>query len=103
MEVAHGHVVVADVAERGPGRGVDVEAGVFAELADAEEMSCVGDYDDVVEVVFARDGGETVDLLLGIDGAGFGDDAAEGNSIGEEVVAADASLGVAGVFVTAAA
>src|ERR1700737_4440540 len=66
-------------------------------------MGCVGDYDDVVEIVFTRDGGEAVDLLLGVDGAGFGDDAAEGDSIGEEVVAADASLGVAGVFVAAAA
>jgi len=103
VEVAHGHVVVADVADGGAGRGVDVEAGVFAELADAEEMGCVGDDDDVVEMVFVGDGGEAVDLLLGVGGAGLGDDAAEGNSIGEEVVAADASFRVAGVFVAAAA
>src|SRR5258705_646819 len=103
VEVAHGEIVVADVAHGGPRRGVDVEAGVFAELADAEEVGGVGDDDDVVEIVFAGDGGEAMDLLLGIDGAGFGDDAAEGNSIGEEVVAADASFGVAGVFVAAAA
>ena len=44
-----------------------------------------------------------MDLLLGVDGAGFGDDAAEGNSIREEIVAAYSSLGVAGVFVAAAA
>ena len=44
-----------------------------------------------------------MDLLLGVSGAGFGDDAAEGNSIGEEVVAADAAFRIAGVFVAAAA
>ena len=103
MEVAHGEVVVVDVAEGGAGRGVDVEAGVLAELADAEEMGAVGDDDDVVEVVLAGDGGEAVDLLLGVDGAGLGDDVAEGDAVGEEVVAADAAFGVAGVFVAAAA
>lgn len=103
VEVAHGEVVVADVADGGPWRGVDVEAGVFAELANAEEVSCVGDDHDVMQMVFVRDGGEAVDLLLGVDGAGLGDDAAEGNSVGEKVVAADASLGVAGVFVAASA
>ena len=51
----------------------------------------------------AGDGGETVDLLLGVDGAGLGDDAAIGDAVGEEVVAADAAFGVAGVFVAAAA
>src|SRR5258708_5879937 len=66
-------------------------------------MGCVGDDDDVVEIVLVGDSSEAMDLLLGIGGAGFSDDAAEGNSIGEEVVAADASLGVAGVLVTAAA
>jgi len=103
VEVAHGQIVVADVADGGAGRGVDVEAGVFAELADAEEMSAVGDDDDVLQVVFAGDGGEAVDLLFGVDGAGLGDDVAEGDAIGEEVVAADAAFGVAGVFVGAAA
>ena len=63
----------------------------------------VGDDDDVVEIVLVGDGGEAMDLLLGVDGAGFGDDAAEGDSVGEEVVAADAAFGVAGVFVAAAA
>ena len=66
-------------------------------------MGCVGDDDDVMEIVFVGDGGEAVDLLLGVDGAGLGDDAAEGDSVGEEVVAADAAFGVAGVFVAAAA
>ena len=103
MEVARGEVIVADVAQGGPGRGVDVEASVFAELADAEEMGRVGDDDDVMEVVFAGDGGKAVDLLFSVDRAGLGDDAAEGNSICEEVVAADASFGVARVFVAAAA
>ena len=103
VEVAHGEVVVADVAEEWARRGVDVEAGVSAELADAEEMGAVGDDDDVVEVVLLGDGGEAVDLLLGVDGAGLGDDVAEGDAVGEEVVAADAALGVAGVLVAAAA
>ena len=87
----------------GAGRGVDVEAGVAAELADAEEMGAVGDDDDVVEIVLAGDGGEAMDLLLGVDGAGLGDDVAEGDAVGEEIVAADAALGVAGVLVAAAA
>ena len=65
-------------------------------------MGAVGDDDDVVEIVFAGDGGEAVDLLFGVDGAGFGDDAAEGNSVGEEIVATDAPFGVAGVFFAAA-
>ena len=65
-------------------------------------MGSVGDDDDVVEIVFAGDGGETVDLLPGIDGACLGDDAAEGNAVGEEIVATDAAFGVAGVFVAAA-
>lgn len=103
VDVAHGEVVGADVAERGAGRGVDVKTGVFAELADTEEMGSVGDDDDVVEVVFAGDGGETVNLLLGVDGAGLGDDAAKGNSVGEKIVASDAAFGVARVFVAAAA
>ena len=66
-------------------------------------MGAVGDDDDVVEVVFVGDLGEAVDLLLGVDGAGLGDDVAEGNAVGEEVVAADAALGLAGVLVAAAA
>jgi hypothetical protein len=103
VEVAHGHVVVADVADGGPGRGVDIEAGIFAELAYAEEVGGVGDDDDVVEIIFVRDGGKAVDLLLGVDGAGLSDDAVEGDSVGEEVVAADAAFGVAGVLVAAAA
>ena len=102
MEVAHGEVVVVDVADGGAGRGEDVEAGVLAELADTEEVSAVGDDDDAVKIVFVGDGGEAVDLLLGVDGAGLGDDVAEGDAVGEEVVAADASLGVAGVLVAAA-
>jgi hypothetical protein len=101
VKVAHGQVVVADVAYGGAGRGVDVEAGVLAELADAEEVSGVGDDDDVTKIVFVGNGCEAVDLLLGIGGAGFGDDAAEGNSVGEEIVATDAPFGVAGVFVAA--
>jgi hypothetical protein len=65
-------------------------------------VGAIGDDDDVVEVVFAGDGGEAVDLLLGIDGAGLGNDAAEGDTVGEEIVATDTSFGVAGVFVAAA-
>lgn len=66
-------------------------------------MGTVGYDDDVMEVVFVGDGGEAVDLLFGVDGAGFGDDAAEGDAVGEEIVAAYAALGVAGVFIAAAA
>jgi len=102
VEVAHGEVVVADVTQGGAGRSVDVEASVLAERTNAEEMSAVRDDDDVVEIIFVGDGGEPVDLLLGVDGAGLGDDAAEGNSVGEEVVAADAAFCIAGVFVAAA-
>ena len=66
-------------------------------------MGPVGDDDDVVEVVFAGDGGEAVDLLLGVDGVGLGDDVGEGDSVGEEIVAAYAALGVSGVVVAASA
>ena len=47
--------------------------------------------------------GEAVDLLLGVDGVGLGDDVGEGDAVGEEVVAAYAALGVAGVVVAASA
>lgn len=95
VEVAHGEVVVADVAYRRPGGGKDVESGVFAELTDTEEVGSVRDDDDVMQIVFVRDGGKAMNLLLGVDGAGLGDDAAEGNSICEEVVAAYTAFGVA--------
>ena len=70
--------------------------------ADAEEVGGVGDDDDVMQVVFACDGGEALHLLLGVDGMGLGDDVAEGNAIGEEIVAAYPSLSVSGVLVAAA-
>ena len=63
----------------------------------------VGDDDDVVEVVGVGDGGEAVDLLLGVDRTGLGDDLVEGDTVGEEVVAADAAFGGAGVGVASAA
>src|ERR1700750_1342142 len=63
VEVAHGEVVRADVSYGGPRRGVDVEAGVFAELADAKEVGCVGDDDDMVGVVFAGGGGGAVERV----------------------------------------
>src|ERR1700678_1044957 len=44
-----------------------------------------------------------MDLLLGVYGASFGDDAADRNSIGEEIIAADTAFCVAGVFVAASA
>ena len=75
----------------------------MAELLDAEEVSAVGDDDDVVEVVVASDHGEAANLLLGVGGAGFGDDAAERDAVGEEIVAAYTSFGIAGVFVAASA
>ena len=103
VEVAFAEVVAVDVAHGGARGGVDVEAGVLAELADAEEVGAVGDDDDVAEVVFAGDGGEAVDLLFGVDGAGLGDDVAEGDAVCQEVVAPDAALGVAGVAIAAAA
>ena len=103
VEIAHGEVVVADVADGGAGRRVDVESSVFAELADAEEMGRIGDDDDVMEIVLVGDGSQAVDLLLGVDGAGLGDDAAEGDSVREEIIAAYTALSVAGVLVGAAA
>jgi hypothetical protein len=101
--VTLGQVEVADVAEGGPGRGVDVQAEVAAELADAEEMSAVGDDDDALEVLGGGDGGEAGDLLLGVGGTGLGDDAVVGHAVGEQVVTADGAFGVAGVLVAAAA
>ncbi len=46
---------------------------------------------------------EAVDLLLGVDGVGLDDDVGEGDAVGEEIVAAYAALGVAGVAVAASA
>lgn len=103
VEVAHGQVIVADVPEHGARRGVDVQTDIVTELADAEEMGAVADDDDELEIVFAGDGGEPVDLLLSISGAGFGDDVAEGNAVGEKIVATNAAFGVAGVFISASA
>ena len=57
VKVAHGEIVVADMAHGEARRGVDVEASIFAELADAEEVGRIGDDDDVVEIVFVGDGG----------------------------------------------
>ncbi len=92
MEVAHSQIVVADVADGGARRGVDVEPGVAAELADPEEMGAVGDDDDVAQIILAGDGGQAVDLLLSVDGARLGDDVAEGNAVGQQIVAADCRL-----------
>ena len=66
-------------------------------------MRAVGDDDDVVEVLAIGDAGEELDLLLGVDGVGFGDDVVEGDAVGEEVVASDAAFGLAGVLVAATA
>jgi len=66
-------------------------------------VGSVGDYDDVVEIVVVGYGDEAVDLLLGVGGAGFGDDAAEGYAVGKKIVTADATFGIAGVFVGASA
>ena len=66
-------------------------------------MGAVADDGDVLEVVLAGDGGEAMDLLLGVDGVGLDDDVGEGDAVGEEIVAAYAALGVAGVAVAASA
>ena len=47
--------------------------------------------------------GELRHLLLRVEGVGLGDDVVERNAVGEEVVAADAAFGAAGVLVGAAA
>jgi len=66
-------------------------------------VGSVGDDDDVVEVVVVGDGREAADLLVGIGGAGFRDDAAEGYAVGEEIIAAYSAFGVSGVFIAASA
>ena len=101
--VAQEEVVAVDAAEGSAGRGVDVEAGVPAELLDAQKVGGVADNDDVLEVVVAGDIGEAARLLAGGVGVGLSDDGGEGDAVGEEVIAADASLGEAGVLVRAAA
>ncbi len=103
VEVAHGEVVVVDVAEGWARGGEDLEASGLAEDSDAEEVGGVTDDGDVLEVVLAGDGGEAVDLLLGVDRVGLDDDVGEGDAVGQEIVAAYASLGVAGVAVAASA
>ena len=96
-------IVVADVAYGCAGRGVNVESGIAAELADSEEVSAIGNNNDVAEIVLAGDGGEAMDLLLGIERAGLDDDVAERNSVGQQVVTTDAAFRVAGVLIAAAA
>lgn len=103
MGVALEEIPPTKVAYRGSRRGVDVQADVLAELADTEEMSAVGDDDDVVQVEVPRESGQAMDLLLGVGGGRLGDDVADGDSMSEKIVASDTSLGIAGVFVAAAA
>jgi len=62
-------------------------------------MGAIADHDDAVEIIFVGDGGEAVHLLFGVDGVGLGDDVSEGDAVGEEVIAAYSTLGVAGVAV----
>lgn len=83
VEVPHCQVVITNMTFGGAGRGVDIESGLFAEFADAKEMGSVRDDDDVMETVFVGDGREAVDLLLRIDRAGFGNDAAKWDSVGK--------------------
>src|SRR6185437_7451547 len=87
----------------GARRGEDIEAGAAAEQSDAEEVGAVGDDDDGVEVVGGGDLGEFRHLLLRVKGVGLGDDLVEGDAVSQQVVAADAAFGAAGVFVGAAA
>jgi hypothetical protein len=101
--VAFGEIEVVDVAEGWAGRGVDVEAHALAEDGDAEEVGGVGDDDYVMEVVGAGDLGEAGYLLAGVEGVGFGDDRGRGDAVGEEIIAADAAFGFAGVLVGASA
>lgn len=100
---ALGGVCVADVADGGARRGVDLQPSTLAEERDTEEMRAIGDDDQRVKVLSLGDASEQVYLLLGVDGAGLGDDVVEGDAIGEEIVATDASLGFAGVLVRSAA
>ena len=52
-----------------------------------------------VEVVLVSNLGQAVDLLVGIPGAGFGDDVVQRDALGKQIVAADSSFRVAGVRV----
>ncbi len=59
-------------------------------------MGWIGDDDDGAEVVFAGDLREALDLLLGVDGGGLGDDVVVRDAIRKKVVATDSAFGVAG-------
>lgn len=103
VKVAHGEIVVADMAESRAGRRVYAQSYVLAKLTDAEQMGGIAHDHDRFQIVFVRDGSQTMDLLLGIDGAGFGDDVAERNAAGQQIISSDAALGVSGVLVAASA
>ena len=62
-------------------------------------MSSIADDDNVIKVALACDVGETLDLLLGVDGIGFGDDVGVRDPFGKEVVAAYSTFGFTGVLV----
>jgi len=62
-------------------------------------VCAVADDDDVLEVLAIGDAGQVLDLLLGVDGVCLCDDAVERDAIGQEIVAANATFGPAGVLV----
>ena len=66
-------------------------------------MGAVADDDDAVEMAAAGYGGKMLDLLLGIDGVGFGNNLVVGNAVREEVIATYAAFGLAGILIGAAA
>ncbi len=103
VQVALPEVNRFDVSERRARRGVDVEPGILAEDRDAEQVGRVGDDDDLPQVALVRNLGQQGDLFAGVDGVRLGEDVGQRDSVGEQVVAADSSLGVAGVLVRASA
>ena len=96
MREAHGCVAEREASGLNAGRGEDIEAEAGADGTDAEQVSGVRDREDAVEMILASDGGQAGSGLFGVDAVGFGDDLVFGDAVGEQVVMADAALGIGG-------
>src|SRR5215472_17377774 len=103
VQNALGGVDIVDMSERRAWRGVNTETPALAQQRNPKKMRAVRDDNNGVEVVCRGDLSKLRHLLLRVEGVGFGDDLVERNPIRQQVVAAHAAFGAAGVFVGATA
>jgi hypothetical protein len=85
----------------GAGRGEDVEAVGSADLVNAEEVGGVADNDDALEIVGTGNDGEAVDGFVGARAFGFGDDVGVRDAGADQILLANAALGVLVAAITA--